>query len=132
VARHVDDVVSARHDVHVTVLVDVARVARVVVAGNGLEVRLVKPLGAVVQREQRARREGQLDRDVAQRVGGHLLVAVVEDLHVVSGAGGECGAVLHGNVAVHADKVRADGPSCLRLPPMVADRDVERGFRPFQ
>jgi len=43
-ASDVDDVVGARHHIDVAVLVDIARIARLVVAGMGAEVGLLESL----------------------------------------------------------------------------------------
>jgi hypothetical protein len=69
VAGDVDDVVGARHDEEVAVLVHVAGIGRLVVAGELVEIGAEALIG-VPQRRQAARRQRQLDDDVAQRAGG--------------------------------------------------------------
>src|SRR3546814_15757987 len=71
--RHVDDVVGARHDVHVAVFVDDAGVARLVVAGELAQVGVEVALLRVPQRGRAARRHRQLAAQGAEGSGRHYL-----------------------------------------------------------
>src|SRR5579885_2277510 len=80
VAGDVDDVVGAAHDEDVAVLVLVAGIRRLVVAGELGEVALLEALVVPPQRRERARRHRQLDHDRADRAGRLHLVGVVDDV----------------------------------------------------
>ena len=80
----VDDVVGAAHDEEIAVVVQVAGVARLVVTGVAIEIRGAKASLVVPQRRQAARRQRQLDDDVAGLASGTRLAGVVDDLHPVA------------------------------------------------
>ena len=128
-ARHVDDVVGARHDPEVAVLVEVARVGGLVVAREAPQVGRLEALVVLPQRAQAARRQGQLDRDVAGFAGRELGPLLVEHPHVVAGNGLGGRAVLHGQRR-QSETVGGDGPAGLGLPPVVDHRHRKRALAP--
>src|SRR6185437_12144130 len=118
VARHVDHVVDAAHDVQVTVLVPETAVAGQVVAGVPGQVRPDETVVVVPERRQAARRERQLDRDVPRLVRLGLLALLVQDLNVVAGDG-QARRTWLGRFRVKAHRVGDDRPAGLGLPPVV-------------
>lgn len=83
VCRDVDDVVAARHDVHVAVFVDGARVARVEPAAfEALQVAFVEALGVVPERREARGRQGRAEHDVAHGSLGDGGAFVVYDADV--------------------------------------------------
>ncbi len=86
-ARDVDHVVRATHDVEIAVLVDVAAITRGVEAGEGGQVRRHVAVIVTPERGQRARRQGQTNGDVALGERGDLVTVLVKDAYVVAGYG---------------------------------------------
>ena len=74
-AGDVDDVVGAGHDEDVAVLVDVAGIGGLVVAGKGVEVRLAEALVRVPERRRGAGRHRQLDHERADLARRELVTA---------------------------------------------------------
>mmetsp|Transcript_6896 Transcript_6896/g.10918 ORF Transcript_6896/g.10918 Transcript_6896/m.10918 type:complete len:278 (-) Transcript_6896:750-1583(-) len=130
VACHVDDVIGARHDIKVSVLIHHPRIAGLVVAGKGREVGFAEPVVSVPKRRQGAGWQGQLDRDGPQFTGSHRVARLVQDLHVIAGH-------RHGGRAdfdwqsLKTRRVARDGKARLCLPPVVIDRNIQDILRPF-
>ncbi|MPL75488.1 hypothetical protein SDC9_21312 [bioreactor metagenome] len=130
VARDVDHVIGARHDVEIAVLVLVARVAGLVIAREMAQVTLLEAVLGIPQRRQRARRQRQLDRDRAELAILQRVAALVEDLHVIAGHRHRGRAELRGQ-QFDAERVRGNRPAGLGLPPVVDHRHAEVLLRPF-
>ena len=84
-AGDVDDVIGARHDVEVAVLVDHARIAGFVVAGKGVEIAFRKRSSAFHSVGKVPGGKRQFDRDGAQVSVRQRVAAVIQDLHVIAG-----------------------------------------------
>ena len=130
VAGDVDDVVGARHDVGVAVGVDEAGVGGRVVAREVDEVARAEALVVVPQRRQAAGRQRQLDGERARSAGRHGLALVVQHLQVVARQRHRRRAVLDGELT-QTDRVAADGPARLGLPPVVDHRHLELCLGPL-
>jgi hypothetical protein len=130
VAGDVDEVVGATHDVDVAVLVEVAGIARLVVAGVVGHVAVDEALAVVPQGRKARGRQGQLDADIADLAVGQLLVGIAQDVDGVARHGLGRRAVLD-REAAQAQAVRRHGPAGLGLPPVVDDRAVEHALGPL-
>ena len=128
---HVDHVVGAAHDPQVTVFILEAGVAGQVVARVLGQVAVDEALVVVPQGRQAARRQRQLDHDVAHLAGRHLLAFLVEDLHVVArhGHGRRTRLDLH---RLDTQRVGGDAPGGFGLPPVIDHRLAELVARPEQ
>ncbi len=123
-AGDVDDVVGARHDEHVAVLVDKTRVCSLIVAGEFREIGFDETLVGVPKGRKRSRRQRQLDHECAYLAGFHGLAVLVEHLHIHAGRRFCRGSLLHGQL-LDAHAVGADRPAGLGLPPVIDDRHAE-------
>ena len=125
----VDDVVDAPHDVDVAILVPEPAVASQVVAGKARQVPAPVSLVVAPHRGKRSGRERQADGDASGLPGSDVVALVVDNAHVVSGSRLRRRAGLH-REKLDADRVAADGPARLRLPPVIDDRDAQLLLRP--
>ena len=128
-ARHVDHVIGARHDVKITVLVHIARIARLVIAGEMRQIGLAEPILGIPQRGQRAGGQGQPDGDGAKRAGGDRVPRLVKNLHVIARHGHRGAALLH-RQQFDAKRVCGDRPAGFGLPPMVDHRHAQLTLGP--
>ncbi len=131
VAGDIDDVVGARHDEDIAVIVYVTGIRCLVIAGEFREAGGAKPFVGIPEARQAARREGELDGDIAKRTGRHLMARIVEHMEIVARHGHGGRTVFHGQ-HIEAERIADDRPSGLRLPPVIDDGNAEHGFGPAQ
>ncbi len=124
VAGDVDDVVGAGHDVDVAILVDIAGVGGLVVAGESLEIGREIAVVGVPERGEAARRHRQLGAEGADLAGRQLVAAFIQHAQVPAGGGLGRRAVLD-RQDFDAGIVRRDRPAGLRLPPVIDHRHAE-------
>ena len=84
VARHIDDVVRARHDVEISVLVLVARVTGLVIAGERRQVFLYKGLIRAPYRRQAGRRQRELHGNGAKLAGAPRRPVLGENVDLIA------------------------------------------------
>ena len=128
-AGDVDDVVGARHDRDIAVLVDHPGVAGLVVAGEGREIAADEAALGVPQRRQRARRQRQPDRHRAELARRQRLAGLRQDPHVVARHRHRRRAELD-RQQLDPRRVRRDRPAGLGLPPVVDHRHLELPLQP--
>jgi hypothetical protein len=87
VTGDIDDVVGARHDEQVAVIIDETGIRCFVVAGKLGEIGIAEPVFGVPQRRQAARRQRQLDNNISQGPGRDRMPGIVDHLHVIPGIG---------------------------------------------
>ncbi len=130
VAGHIDHVIGARHDIEIAVLVQIAGIAGLVIAGEMRQIGLSEPVLGIPQCRQRAGWQRQFQRNRAQRAGGDRLAAFVQDLHVISRHGDGRAAGLD-RQPFDPQGVGRNGPSGFGLPPMIDHRHGQVIFGPF-
>src|SRR6185369_4482656 len=127
----VDDVVRATHDPKVAVFILEPGIGGLVITRIRIEIRLDILSIFVPKRRQTSGRQRQLDYDVANLVISHLQTFIVEHANVVARnrfatrAGSD-------RQRLEANAIRADGPSSLRLPPVIYHGHAELSLRPRQ
>ena len=131
VTGDIDDVVHTAHDIDIAVLVDIAAVAGIIIAGKLGHVGLDEPLVVAPQRDEVAGRQRQLDDDIALLAGREFGPFFIDDVDIVTGQGLGRRPFLDRqffDTAAIAD----DGPAGLGLPPVVDDGDPDQFFGPVQ
>ena len=126
---NVDHVIGAGHDVEIAVLIDIARIAGFIKAGEMGEIALHEAGFGVPQGGQRAGGQRQADGDGAQRAGGHRVAALIQHLHVVArhGDGGRADLDRQG---FDAHRIGGNGVAGFGLPPVVDHRHLHMALRP--
>ena len=128
-ARDVNHVIGARHDIKISVLINLSRIAGFVISRIGREVTFAKPLFGIPQGWQRAGGQGQLDRDRAERACRLWFACLVQNLHIIAGHRHRGGADLD-RQRLEPRGVADDGVAGFGLPPMVIDRFAQLFLRP--
>ena len=131
VAGDVDDVVGARHDVEIAVLVDVSGVGGFVIAGKARQIAFDEALIVAPQRWQAGGRQRQFHADGAQFSGGQLFAVFVQHVDFVTGHGHAGRAVFRWQKA-QPHGIGGDGPSGFGLPPVVDHRHAQMALGPVQ
>ena len=84
VARHIDHIVGARHDVEIAILIDISGVAGFIIAGEVIEVGFAKTRFGIPERGQGAGGQRQLDRNGPQCAGGNPMTAFVKNPDIIA------------------------------------------------
>ena len=129
VAGHIDDIVGARHDVEIAVLVLVAGVARLVIAGEGGQIFLDEGGIRAPDARQAGRRQRQLDGNGAKFARGFRRAVLAQDVDLVSRHRHRRRPELH-RQRLDPHRIGADRPSRLGLPPVINDRNAKLVLRP--
>ena len=124
VPRHVDDIVSAAHDVEVAVIVEVSAVAARIEAGVLSQVARHVALVVAPEGRQGSGRQWQPDDDRALLMGGERRTLLIEDMDVIAGYRHGRRTRLDGH-RMQAAQIRGDRPAGLGLPPVVDDWDLQ-------
>src|SRR5262252_4613533 len=120
----VDDVVGAAHDEKVAVHVTISGICGFVVTREVREIARSEAGVGIPQSRQAARRQRQLDCDIAELTLGDGMTPIVEDAHLIAWHWQRRRAALDREPA-KPDRIAGDGPACLRLPPVVYHRYFE-------
>ena len=127
----VDDVVHPAHDVQVAVVVQVAGVARQIMAGVARQIGPLVTRVVAPERRQAPGRQRQLQHDGAGRAGRQLAAVLAEDADVEAGHDPGRRARLD-RQHPQPDAVRGDGPTGLGLPPVIDHRHPQPVAGPDQ
>ena len=129
VAGDIDDVISARHDVEIPVLILVAGVAGLVITREGGQVFLDKGFVGTPHRRQAGWRQRQLHRDRAKFIRRPRRAILGEDVDLIA-RHRHRGRPKLDRQCLDPDRIGADRPACLGLPPMVDHRHAKLVLRP--
>src|SRR6185369_16010375 len=127
----VDDVVRATHDPKVAVFILESGIGGLVITWITIKVRLDILRIFVPKRRQTSGRQRQLDYDVADLVISYLRSFIIEHANVVTRNRFATRAGFD-RQQLEANAIRADGPSSLRLPPVIDHGHAELSLRPRQ
>ena len=129
VARDIDDVVGARHDVEIAVLVLVAGITGLVIAGEGRQIFLDKGVVRAPDAGKAGWRQGQFHPDGAELAGGLGRAVFTKDIDFVPRHRHGWRAELH-RQGLDSHRVGTDRPAGLCLPPVVDHRNTQLVLRP--
>src|SRR3990172_2878261 len=117
----VDHVIRSAHHPEVTVLVSIASVRGLIVAGEAVEVLRPERLVVAPERRSASRGKRELDGEVSHLAVFRLASVVSENAHVVTRNRLRGRAWLHGK-GLDPETVGGDGPAGFRLPVVIDDR----------
>ena len=130
VARDVDNVVRSPHHEHIAVFINKSSITGTVETFDGGKISVTESGVVTPDRGHAARRQWQLNGNLALFAGGHLMALHVHHLNVESGGRKRGGAGFRRH-HLDAHRVTADCPAGFGLPPMVQYWQAGMFLQPF-
>ena len=131
VAGNVDDVVGARHDEYVAVVVDISGIRSFIKPRKFFQIGFDKSVVIVPQGGKRPRRERQFHHQRADFAGLYRFAVWIDHLNIPS-RHRLCGRSLFNRKLFNTKAIGGDGPSGFRLPPVIDDRNLQLFFSPLK